>query len=147
MPRLAAILSPAMALRSRFWERWEVTRRFAGEFQYWLQMEYAVVESLGNRLPPDARVRLATQRAALERTGTELMGTAQHEWRPRLLAMLSRRLLELAGCWCAETELVTRGLTRDDLSHAGRAVLERIRDDLGDIDTAAEETPVMPSRG
>jgi len=126
VPRLAAVLSPAMAPRSRFWERWEVTRRFAGEFQHWLQMEFAVAEGIGERLAPEARVRLATQRAALERTGTELMRTARHQWNPGLMAMLSRRLLELTQCWCAEVELVTMGLTTDDLPQRVRAVLERM---------------------
>jgi hypothetical protein len=96
MPRLVAVLSPAMAPRSRFWERWEVTRRYAGEFQHWLQMEFGLAESLSAQLSPEARVRLATQRAALERTGTELMRAAGHQGRPMPLALLSRRLLELA---------------------------------------------------
>jgi hypothetical protein len=126
MPRLAAVLSPAMAPRSRFWERWEVTRRFAGEFQHWLRMEFGLVESLGAQLSPVARVRLATQRAALERTGTELMTAAGHQWRPMPLALLSRRLLELARCWCVELELVTRGLATNDLSPSGWAILERM---------------------
>lgn len=126
MPRLAAVLSPALAPRSRFWERWEVTRRYAGEFQHWLQMEFALAESIGARLAPGARVRLAVQRAALERTGTELLTAAEHQWRPLPLALLSRRLLELAQCWCAELELVTRGITTDDLSQPGRALLDRM---------------------
>jgi hypothetical protein len=124
--RLAAVLSPAMAPRSRFWERWEVTRCFAGEFQYWLQVEFAVVESLGGLLSPEARVRLATQRAALERIGIELMSSTRHQWRPAPLAILSRQLLELTRCWCAELERVTRGLTLEDISQPGRMVLERM---------------------
>jgi hypothetical protein len=126
VPRLAAVLSPAMVPRSRFWERWEVTRQFTGEFRHWFQMEFALVEYLGDRLAPEARVRLAMQRAALERAGTELMGTARHQWNPGPLATLSRLLLKLTQCWCAELELVTRGLSRDDLPQPGRAMLERM---------------------
>jgi hypothetical protein len=118
--RLAAVLSPAMAPRSRHWERREVIRRFAEELQRWLQMEFAVVESLGGRLPPDARVRLATLQEAVERTATELLSSTA------LLAILSRRLLELTRLWCAELEWVTRGLTTDDLSQPCRAMLERM---------------------
>jgi hypothetical protein len=126
VPRLAGLLSPAMAPRSRFWERWEVTRRFADEFQHWLQMEFAVAESLDGLLAPEARVRLATLQAALARTGTDLMSPAGHQWRPEPLALLSRRLLELTRYWCVELELVTRGFTADDLSQPCRAMLERM---------------------
>jgi hypothetical protein len=126
VPRLAAVLSPVMTPRSRFWERWEVTRRFADRFPHWLQMEFAVVEGIGGRLSPEARVRLATLQDALVRTGSELMSTRARQWNPGPPAMLSRRLLELTRFWCAELELATRGLTVDDLPQPCRAMLARM---------------------
>jgi len=124
--RLAAVLSPVMTPRSRSWERWEITRRFADSFPRWLQVEFAVAEGIGGRLSPEARVRLATLQDALDRTGTELMSTTADRWNPGPVAMLSRRLLELARLWCAELELATRGLTTDDLPQPCRAMLARM---------------------
>lgn len=126
LQHLAAALAPALSPRSRFQERWDVSRCFADEFQPRFRTECALVESLGGRLPPVARVRLATLRAALERTGNELEQDVRQQRRPGSPAMLARRLLELARYWCAELEFATTGVTRDDLPQPGRILLERI---------------------
>jgi hypothetical protein len=86
-------------------------------------MECELVESLGDRLTPAARARLAAAARSVEETRAELIAAGRRRGTGAEVALLTRRFLDQARRWCVTLELATATISVGELSSRSAAIL------------------------
>jgi hypothetical protein len=120
------LLAPAMEPQAGFWERWGAVRYLIDQFEDRFRLECALVDSLAGWLTRTEFVRLATIRAELEHTRTDLIALGRRRGTAVLVAAFARDVLKQAELWCAQLEFATRNLRQCELRPESKRLVEQL---------------------
>ena len=119
-------LDPALESDADFWTRWAAIRYLSDEFRDRYRRERALVDQLRPFVSLDVAERLAREGDRLFRLRLELDRLGRRRGTAVEVAAVTSDLLEQLGVWCAEIELATAGLTRDELSAGATNLLAHL---------------------
>jgi hypothetical protein len=119
-------LEPALHVDANHWDRWSAVRYLADDCQQQLRWERGLVEELRHLIDPAHGARLAREGEHVARLRLELDRIGRRRGTAAEFAAGAQALLEQLGCWCAEIESATRGLTRATLPPEGSMFLAHL---------------------